>query len=68
MQELELYRPDLLEKPSLLLVNKMDKPNAKELFRQLENDLPNLEGSYIYVKFCINLIIILLLCPTGWGR
>ena len=36
-KELELYNPDLLKKPSLLLINKMDMPQASEKLDQFMN-------------------------------
>ncbi|KAH8255462.1 hypothetical protein KR038_003702 [Drosophila bunnanda] len=35
-KELELYDPSLLEKPSVLLLNKMDKDGASEIFTRLK--------------------------------
>ncbi|KAH8334056.1 hypothetical protein KR059_006184 [Drosophila kikkawai] len=35
-KELELYDPTLLEKPSVLLLNKMDKEGASEIFTRLK--------------------------------
>ena len=36
-KELELYNSDLLKKPSLLLINKMDMPQASEKLEQFMN-------------------------------
>ncbi|XP_026464764.1 GTP-binding protein 10 homolog [Ctenocephalides felis] len=44
-KELELYKPDLLEKPAILLVNKMDKEIAKEEFEKIKDNLFNLQDS-----------------------
>ncbi|GAB6030534.1 hypothetical protein CHUAL_007398 [Chamberlinius hualienensis] len=40
-KELELYREDLLEKPAILLVNKMDTENANKLLEEFSNNLIN---------------------------
>ncbi|TTB12804.1 GTP-binding protein 10 [Bagarius yarrelli] len=42
-KELELYKEELLSKPAILVVNKMDLPEAKEKFRELETQLENQE-------------------------
>ena len=38
-KELELYNPDLLKKPCVLAVNKMDLPNSKEILKELEENI-----------------------------
>ncbi|XP_072507635.1 GTP-binding protein 10 isoform X2 [Notamacropus eugenii] len=40
-KELELYKKDLVMKPSVLAVNKMDLPDAKDKFSELVNQLHN---------------------------
>uniref|UniRef100_A0A4X2M866 GTP-binding protein 10 n=1 Tax=Vombatus ursinus TaxID=29139 RepID=A0A4X2M866_VOMUR len=40
-KELELYKEDLMMKPSLLAVNKMDLPDAEDKFSELVNQLRN---------------------------
>lgn len=47
-KELELYKPDLLEKPAILLINKMDKEIAKEEFEKIKDNLFNLQGLLNY--------------------
>ncbi|XP_060777419.1 GTP-binding protein 10 isoform X2 [Neoarius graeffei] len=42
-KELELYKEELLLKPAVLVVNKMDLPDAEEKFRELETQLENQE-------------------------
>ncbi|KAM3961811.1 GTP-binding protein 10 homolog [Aphomia sociella] len=42
-KELELYDPDLLEKPAVLAINKMDLEGAKEAFDKLVESLANIE-------------------------
>lgn len=39
--ELELYKEELLDKPALLAVNKMDVPGAEEKFQELMKQLEN---------------------------
>jgi len=42
-RELELYREHLLDKPAVLLVNKMDKEGAEEHFNEIEASLHNMQ-------------------------
>ncbi|CAL4185573.1 unnamed protein product [Meganyctiphanes norvegica] len=42
-KELELYRPDLVEKPSLLVINKMDTANAEEKLLKTLKDLKKIQ-------------------------
>ncbi|KAK8396063.1 hypothetical protein O3P69_005275 [Scylla paramamosain] len=42
-RELELYSPDLLSKPALLMVNKMDSPNAESRLQELLHNLKRME-------------------------
>lgn len=44
-KELELYDPELLEKPCVLLINKMDKEGAQELLSNLKPSLTDLNCS-----------------------
>ena len=41
-KEIELYKPDLLERPAMLIINKMDKKNANEIYNDLKEKLTNL--------------------------
>ncbi|XP_015601215.1 GTP-binding protein 10 homolog isoform X2 [Cephus cinctus] len=41
-KELELYKPDLLDMPAILLINKMDTENAKDIYRDIKPMLENL--------------------------
>lgn len=43
-KEIELYNPALLDKPAMLVVNKMDLDEAETLFNRLKPTLENLEG------------------------
>lgn len=43
-QELELYKEELLGKPAILVINKMDLPEAQGRLRELEAHLENQEG------------------------
>ncbi|ALC40276.1 CG10628 [Drosophila busckii] len=43
-KELELYDPTLLEKPCVLLLNKMDKEGAQDLLSKLKPSITNLES------------------------
>ena len=40
-RELELYNPDLLRKPAICLINKMDSDGAKEAFEEIKMRLSN---------------------------
>uniref|UniRef100_A0A4W6BPJ8 GTP-binding protein 10 n=1 Tax=Lates calcarifer TaxID=8187 RepID=A0A4W6BPJ8_LATCA len=40
-KELELYKEELVSKPALLVVNKMDLPEAKDKLQELEEQLQN---------------------------
>ncbi|KAG7335732.1 hypothetical protein KOW79_000425 [Hemibagrus wyckioides] len=42
-KELELYKEELMSKPAILVVNKMDLPDAEEKLRELETQLENQE-------------------------
>ncbi|XP_072535134.1 GTP-binding protein 10 [Salminus brasiliensis] len=42
-KELELYKEELLAKPAILVVNKMDLPEAEEKLRELETQMENQE-------------------------
>ncbi|XP_045470593.1 GTP-binding protein 10 [Harmonia axyridis] len=41
-KELELYKPELIDKPSLIIINKMDVEGAEEKYNQIKEDLKNL--------------------------
>lgn len=45
-KELELYKPDLINMHSMLIVNKMDTPDADEKFKEIEPSLKNLESVF----------------------
>ncbi|XP_028327159.1 GTP-binding protein 10 [Gouania willdenowi] len=45
-KELELYKEELLTKPALLVVNKMDLPEAEEKLEKLKEQLQNPEDFY----------------------
>ncbi|XP_050429870.1 GTP-binding protein 10 homolog [Adelges cooleyi] len=44
-KELELYKEQLLDKPALLLVNKMDTEGAKDKYLEIKENLENLEDA-----------------------
>lgn len=44
LKELELYKEELLSKPALLVVNKMDLPDAEDKLAELKEQLQNPEG------------------------
>lgn len=41
---MELYRESLLDKPAILVINKMDLPDAPKTFKEIEVRLNNMEG------------------------
>lgn len=41
-KEIELYKPDLLNMPALMLINKMDTDNAANIYKEIEPMLHNL--------------------------
>jgi len=43
MQELRLYRPDLLERPRLIAANKIDAPGAEAIVNDLRNRVEDIE-------------------------
>ena len=45
-KELELYKEELVSKPALLVVNKMDLPNAEEKLEELKEQLQNPDGKF----------------------
>lgn len=49
IKEIELYKPDLLRMPAILLVNKMDTENADNIYKEVK---PMLENLINYVSTC----------------
>lgn len=47
LQELELYRKELLDKPAVLVINKMDTQGSNEKYLEIKDQLENLDGRYI---------------------
>jgi GTPase involved in cell partitioning and DNA repair len=45
-QELELYRDDLLDKPAMLVVNKMDVAEAQFKYDEVKDQLRHLSGKF----------------------
>lgn len=48
-KEIELYKPDLLKMPAMLIVNKIDTDNADSIFKEIKPTLYNLQN---YVSTC----------------
>ncbi|XP_076754138.1 GTP-binding protein 10 homolog [Xylocopa sonorina] len=44
-KEIELYKPDLLDKPAMIIINKMDTKGANEIYNEIKLKLSNLSGS-----------------------
>lgn len=41
-KEIELYKPDLLDKPAMIIINKMDTKGADEIYNEIKPKLNNL--------------------------
>lgn len=48
-KEIELYKPDLLKMPAMIIVNKMDTDNADNILKEIKPALHNLSS---YVSTC----------------
>lgn len=48
-KEIELYKPDLLKMPAMIIINKMDTDNADNIFKEIKPVLYNLSS---YVSTC----------------
>ncbi|KYM82160.1 GTP-binding protein 10 like protein [Atta colombica] len=48
-KEIELYKPDLLKMPAVLIINKMDTDNANNILKEIKPALRNLSK---YVSIC----------------
>ncbi|KAF0764543.1 GTP-binding protein 10 [Aphis craccivora] len=46
-KELELYKEELLDKPAMLVINKMDTEGAKEKYLEIKNQLENLDDAIL---------------------
>lgn len=46
LKELELYKEELISKPALLVVNKMDLPDAQDKLQELKEQLQNPDGKF----------------------
>jgi len=44
-----MYKEELLDKPAMLLINKMDLPGAEEKFEEIRPHLENLKGSFLFI-------------------
>lgn len=60
-KELELYKEELVSKPALLVVNKMDLPDAEDKLAELKEQLQNPNGKVEFLEhFYWNLVIFIL--------
>lgn len=48
-KEIELYKPDLLKMPAIIIINKMDTDNADNILKEIESTLHNLSD---YITKC----------------
>lgn len=46
LKELELYKEELVSRPALLVVNKMDLPDAEDKLAELKEQLQNPDGKF----------------------
>lgn len=51
LKELELYKEELVSKPALLVVNKMDLPEAEDKLQELKEHLQNPDGTFFFFFF-----------------
>ena len=42
-----MYKPTLLDKPQVLVINKMDTPNAEEKYKITIDMLNNMQGEFL---------------------
>lgn len=54
LKELELYKEELMSKPALLAVNKMDLPDAEDKLSELKEQLQNPEGEFYSLQKQLN--------------
>ena len=50
-KELELYKEELVSKPALLVVNKMDLHNDEEKLEELKEQLQNPDGKFWWIFY-----------------
>lgn len=62
-KELELYGKDVLSKPALLVVNKMDTDGAEKNWKILESWLQNYQGNYYIDKIAMITIVNIHILP-----
>lgn len=56
-KELELYKEELVSKPALLVVNKMDLPDAEDKLAELKEQLQNPHGKVDFFGSIFNVIL-----------
>lgn len=55
-----MYKEELLDKPAMLVINKMDTEGAKEKYLEIKNQLENLDGRllqgciWVYIESTYN--------------
>lgn len=65
-KELELYKEELLSKPALLVVNKMDLPDAEDKLAELKEQLEKPHGKSAFdSSFCLLTVSTFVLHDCG---
>lgn len=66
VKELELYKEELLSKPALLVVNKMDLPDAEDKLAELKEQLEKPHGKFASLcLFKLSLVLYFVLHNCG---
>jgi len=64
IQELELYKPELVSKPAILIINKIDTEGAEKLCDETVKKVKNMQGYYfIFFTNCGALLSVLKYLP-----
>lgn len=50
-KELELYKQELITKPAMIVINKMDVDGAEKKYDEIKDHIINLSGTYINIDF-----------------
>ena len=53
IQELELYKPELVSKPAILVINKIDTPGHEPLLEATVNRIRNMKGEPSVMHFAM---------------
>lgn len=67
-KELELYKEELLSKPALLVVNKMDLPDAEDKLAELKEQLEKPHGKVASLCLFKLLLVLYFLLWDSYGK